>query len=252
LLGEAMDPGMSTIQAGLAAVRARIARSAHSAGRDPASVRLIAVSKTFPAELVAQAVACAQSAFGENYAQEGAAKMVAVNALLQREQERAGDLRAPLPVVEWHFIGPIQSNKTKIIAQHFHWAQSVDRWSVAQRLAEQRPLELAPLQVCIQVNVSGEASKSGVAPSATAELAQRVAGLPRLCLRGLMTVPEPTADVHILRRQFGVLRRLRDELAATGFTLDTLSMGMSDDLEVAIEAGATMVRVGRAIFGDRP
>jgi hypothetical protein len=210
----------------------------------------MAVSKAFPAELVAQAVACAQSAFGENYAQEGVAKMAAVSALLQKERANI-DLPAPLPVVEWHFIGPIQSNKTKIIAQHFHWAQSVDRWSVAQRLAEQRPLELDPLQVCIQVNVSGEASKSGVAPSATAELAQRVAGLPGLRLRGLMTVPEPTADVHILRRQFGVLRRLRYELAAAGFALDTLSMGMSDDLEVAIAEGATMVRVGRAIFGDR-
>ena len=247
-----MHPGISTIETGLAAVRARIARAAESAGRDPASVRLIAVSKTFPADLVVRAMACAQSAFGENYAQEGVAKMAAVNTLLRREQEAAGvEQRAPLPVVEWHFIGPIQSNKTKIIAQHFHWVQSVDRRRVAERLAEQRGSELGPLQVCIQVNVSGEASKSGVEPSATAELAQQVAGLPRLRLRGLMTVPEPTADVEILRRQFRVLLRLREELAATGLALDTLSMGMSDDLEVAIAEGATMVRVGRAIFGDR-
>jgi PLP dependent protein len=244
---------MSTIQTGLAAVRARIARSADSAGRDPASVRLIAVSKAFPAEFVAQAVACAQSAFGENYAQEGVAKMAAVNTLLRQgsHADAGAEQRAPLPIVEWHFIGPIQSNKTKLIAQHFHWAQSVDRWRLAERLAEQRPSELGPLQVCIQVNVSGEASKSGIAPSAAVELAQQVAALPRLRLRGLMTVPAPTADVHTLRRQFRMLRTLCEELAAEGLALDTLSMGMSDDLEVAIAEGATMVRVGRAIFGDR-
>jgi len=243
---------MSTIEAGLAAVRARIARSADTARRDPAHVRLIAVSKAFPAEFVARAVACAQSAFGENYAQEGVAKMAAVDMLLRQGPQGANAKpRAPFPVVEWHFIGPIQSNKTKIIAQHFHWVQSIDRWRVAERLAEQRPPELGPLQVCIQVNVSGEASKSGVEPSAATELAQQVAGLPRLRLRGLMTVPEPTADVHALRLQFRTLRRLREELAAKGLALDTLSMGMSDDLEVAIAEGATMVRVGRAIFGDR-
>jgi len=243
---------MSTIQAGLTGVRARIARSADLAGRDPASVRLIAVSKAFPAEFVVQAVACAQSAFGENYAQEGLAKMAAVDTLLRQSPQRADPKHhALLPVVEWHFIGPIQSNKTKIIAQHFHWVQSLDRWKVAERLAEQRPPELGPLQVCIQVNVSGEASKSGVEPSAAAELARQVAGLPRLRLRGLMTVPEPAADLHALRHQFRTLRRLREELAAEGLALDTLSMGMSEDLEVAIAEGATMVRVGRAIFGDR-
>ena len=249
MLCEALHPEMSTIQTGLAAVRARIDRSADLAGRDPASVRLIAVSKAFPAELVVQAVACAQRAFGENYAQEGVAKLATVDTLLRQDQ--GPDQRTPLPVVEWHFIGPIQSNKTRIIAQHFHWVQSVDRWRVAERLAEQRPAEFDPLQVCIQVNVSGETSKSGVEPSATAELARQVASLPRLQLRGLMTVPDPTTDVHGLRRQFRVLRKLREELAIAGLALDTLSMGMSDDLEVAIAEGATMVRVGRAIFGDR-
>jgi len=246
-----MHPGISTIETGLAAVRTRIARAADAVGRDPAGIRLIAVSKAFPAELVVQAMACAQSAFGENYAQEGVAKMAAVNKLLRDQGGAGAGQPAPLPAVEWHFIGPIQSNKTKIVAQRFHWVQSVDRWKVAERLAEHRPSEVGPLQVCIQVNVSGEASKSGVEPTATSELAQQVAGLARLRLRGLMAVPAPTADVDTLRRQFRMLRKLREELAADGLALDTLSIGMSDDLEVAIAEGATLVRVGRAIFGDR-
>jgi hypothetical protein len=247
-----MHSAITTIQTGLAAVRARIARAADLSGRDPASVRLIAVSKAFPVEFVAQAVVGGQSAFGENYVQEGVAKMAALDTLLRQGQVGAGaEQGGPLPVVEWHFIGPIQSNKTKSIAQHFHWVQSVDRWKIAERLAEQRPFEMGSLQVCIQVNVSGEASKSGVQPSAAVELARRVAGLPQLRLRGLMTVPEPTADAHALRRQFRMLRTLCEELAGEGLAVDTLSMGMSDDLEVAIAEGATMVRVGRAIFGDR-
>jgi pyridoxal phosphate enzyme (YggS family) len=154
--------------------------------------------------------------------------------------------------LEWHFIGPIQSNKTRLLAEHFHWVQSVDRVRVAQRLSDQRPRQLPPLQVCIQVNVSGESSKSGVAPSALVELARQVEVLPRLHLRGLMTVPEPNPDADVVRRQFRLLRELRNDLAARGIVLDTLSMGMSEDLDLAIAEGATMVRVGRAIFGARP
>jgi hypothetical protein len=154
--------------------------------------------------------------------------------------------------LEWHFIGPLQSNKTKLVAERFQWVQSVDRLKVAQRLADQRPAQLPPLQICIQVNVSGETTKRGVDPSALIELAQQVAILPRLRLRGLMTIPEPGPDADLLRGQFRLLRRFRDDLVAKGFALDTLSMGMSDDLDVAVAEGATMVRVGRAIFGDRP
>ncbi|HTS53725.1 MAG TPA: YggS family pyridoxal phosphate-dependent enzyme [Burkholderiales bacterium] len=257
---------MLTIRRGLETVRDRIARAAESAGRDPADVRLVAVSKAFPPQAVRDAAACDQRAFGENYAQEGVDKIAAVEALLREAQDRPGSQRAsprtsatspfaqqhPPFSLEWHFIGPIQSNKTKLLAQHFHWVQSLDRVRVAERLAHQRPPGLEPLQICIQVNVSGEATKSGVEPHAVAELAQRVAVLPGLRLRGLMTIPEPTSDAQSLRRQFRMLRELRDDLAAHGFALDTLSMGMSDDFEVAIAEGATMVRIGRAIFGDRP
>jgi PLP dependent protein len=226
---------MTTITLNLQAVRTRIERAAVACGRDAREIALLAVSKNASVQAIEEARGAGQRAFGESYAQEG------VNKITQLASQD----------IEWHFIGPIQSNKTKLIAQHFHWAQSVDRWRLAERLAEQRPSELGPLQVCIQVNVSGEASKSGIAPSAAVELAQQVAALPRLRLRGLMTVPAPTADVHTLRRQFRMLRTLCEELAAEGLALDTLSMGMSDDLEVAIAEGATMVRVGRAIFGDR-
>jgi hypothetical protein len=247
---------MFTIRVGLEAVRGRIARAAESAGRDPEDVRLIAVSKAFPPQAVSEAAVCDQRAFGENYAQEGVAKIAAVEALLGAAGRRLGaDATAQqrlMHPLEWHFVGPIQSNKTRLLAEHFDWVQSVDRLKVAQRLAEQRPRELAPLQVCIQVNVSGEPSKSGVEPRAVVDLAQQMALLAGLRLRGLMTVPEPTLDADWLHRQFRLLRELRDDLAAHGFALDTLSMGMSDDLEVAIAEGATMVRVGRAIFGDRP
>jgi len=213
----------------------RIARAAVAAGRDPAGVRLLAVSKTWPAESVREAAAAGQRAFGENYVQEGVAKV-----------EALADLG-----LEWHFIGPLQSNKTRLVANRFAWVHSIDRLKIAERLAEQRDVHLPPLDVCIQVNVSGEASKSGVVPADLPELARAVASLPRLRLRGLMAIPEPTPDVALQRARFASLRMLRDELNAAGLGLDTLSMGMSDDLEAAIAEGSTMVRVGTAIFGSR-
>jgi hypothetical protein len=254
------------IRTGLETVRARVAAAAEAAGRDPEDVRLIAVSKTFPPQAIHAAAICGQRAFGENYAQEAVEKIAALGSWLGEARSEpvaqgvpsdTGSQVVPLDQrqrldLEWHFIGPIQSNKTKLLAEHFHWVQSVDRARVAQRLSDQRPLQLPPLQVCIQVNVSREASKSGVDPSDLFELARQVAVLPRLQLRGLMTVPEPNADADVVRHQFRLLRELRNDLAARGFALDTLSMGMSDDLDLAIAEGATMVRVGRAIFGDRP
>jgi pyridoxal phosphate enzyme (YggS family) len=217
------------------AVKQRIAAAALAAGRDPASVDLLAVSKTWPADRVRIAARAGQKAFGENYVQEGVDKIAALADL---------DL-------EWHFIGPLQSNKTRLVASHFHWMHSLERFKVADRLSSQRPQALAPLNVCIQVNVSGEASKSGVAPDEVVALARQVAGLPRLRLRGLMCIPEPGGGVEVLRERFGLLRELLGQLTAQGHAVDTLSMGMSDDLEVAIEAGSTLVRVGSAIFGSR-
>lgn len=231
---------MSAIESGLNAVRARIESAARAAGRRSEDIDLVAVSKTFGAEAVAEAVRCGQRCFGENYAREGVAKMLAVRQL-------AGS-GAPLV---WHFIGPIQSNKTRIIAEHFDWVQSVDRLSVAQRLSEQRLAHLPDLQLCIQVNISGEASKHGVAPAALAALAREVRPLPRVRLRGLMAIPEPGTAPDRMRGRLRELRELKDELAQTGANVDTLSMGMSDDLEAAIAEGATMVRIGRAIFGER-
>ena len=213
----------------------RIARAAEAAGRDAAEVRLLAVSKTWPADSVREAVAAGQRAFGENYVQEGAEKVDALAGL----------------GLEWHFIGPLQSNKTRLVANRFVWVHSIDRLKIAERLSAQRDAHLPPLEVCIQVNVSGEASKSGVAPGELPELAHAVAGLPRLRLRGLMAIPEPTSDVALQRARFATLRQLRDQLNADGLALDTLSMGMSDDLEAAIAEGSTMVRVGTAIFGSR-
>ena len=198
-------------------------------------VRLLAVSKTWPADSVREAAAAGQRAFGENYVQEGAAKV----------DELAG------LGLEWHFIGPLQSNKTRLVANRFSWVHSIDRLKIAERLSEQRDVHLPPLEVCIQVNVSGEASKSGVAPPDLPELARAVAALPRLRLRGLMAIPEPTPDVALQRARFASLRSMRDELNAAGLALDTLSMGMSDDLEAAIAEGSTLVRVGTAIFGSR-
>ena len=226
---------MTTIAARLDAVRARIAAAARHAGRDPADVKLLAVSKTWPAEAVREAAAAGQRAFGENYVQEGVDKVEALRAL----------------GLEWHFIGPLQSNKTRPMANAFDWVHGIDRLKIAERLSAQRDVHLPPLDVCIQVNVSGEDSKSGVAPDEAGALAHAVAALPRLRLRGLMCIPEPSADEAVLRARFAVLRGLHDELRAAGLALDTLSMGMSHDLEPAIAEGASIVRVGTAIFGER-
>ncbi len=226
---------MSTIESNLQVVRARIAAAAKAAGRDPDDIALLAVSKTFAADRVRAAYAAGQREFGENYVQEAVEKIAALS---------------PLPLV-WHFIGPIQSNKTRLIAEHFAWVHSVAREKIAQRLAEARPEELGPLDVCLQVNVSGETSKSGVAAAELRPLAEAVRALPRLRLRGLMAVPEPSDDTGLQRGRFAGLRTLFEQLNAAGFGLDTLSMGMSQDLEAAVMEGATIVRVGTAIFGER-
>ena len=226
---------MSTITANLQAVTSRITTAAQAAGRSTGDVALLAVSKTFSADCVRTCAAAGQRAFGENYLQEALDKISALQTL---------DL-------VWHFIGPIQSNKTRSIAETFHWVHSIDRERVAQRLNDARPPSLPPLNVCMQVNISGEASKSGVAPEETAALAQAIAALPRLKLRGLMAIPEPTPDSTLRRQRFALLRELQLKLVALGHPLDTLSMGMSDDLEDAIAEGATLVRVGSAIFGMR-
>jgi len=226
---------MDSIAVNLQAVRARIARAAQAAQRPAGDILLLAVSKTIPAERIAEAHAAGQRAFGENHVQEAVEKITVL---------------ATLPL-DWHFIGPIQSNKTRLIAEHFSWAHSVEREKIAERLNAARPEGMAPLNVCIQVNVSGEATKSGVAPGDEAKLAEAIARLPRLRLRGLMAIPEPTADVMLQRRRFALLRELKDRLRARGRALDTLSMGMSDDFEAAILEGATIVRIGTAIFGKR-
>jgi pyridoxal phosphate enzyme (YggS family) len=219
----------------LQAVTARIAAAERTAARAVASVQLLAVSKTFAAQQVSECAEAGQRAFGENYLQEALDKIEALRAL---------DL-------EWHFIGPIQSNKTRPIAEHFQWVHSIERERIAQRLDAARPAALPPLNVCIQVNISGEASKSGVAPHDVTALALALRPLPRLKLRGLMAIPEPTTDSALRRRRFALLRELLHQLNAQGYALDTLSMGMSDDLEEAIAEGATMVRIGSAIFGRR-
>ena len=217
-------------------VRARIAAAARDCGRNPADVRLLAVSKTFSAEDLRAAQAAGQDCFGESYLNEALAKIATLST----------------PAPEWHFIGPLQSNKTRAIAEHFAWVHSIDRLKIAQRLSDQRPVTLPPLNVCIQVNISGEASKSGVHLDELPELARAVAGLPRLRLRGLMAIPAPSVDVTAQRAAFRRLREARDRLNETlGLALDTLSMGMSDDLEAAIAEGATLVRIGSAIFGAR-
>ena len=208
-----------------------------AAGRDPASVRLLAVSKTFPAEAVREARAAGQIAFGENYVQEGVAKIEALS-----------DLRAGL---EWHCVGPLQSNKTRPVAAHFDWVHSIDRLKIAERLAEQRPADLPPLQVCLQVNVDAGANKSGVTPEETLALARAVAALPRLRLRGLMAIPEPAPDFEAQRALFRRAAAVFEQMRGAGLEVDTLSLGMSADLEAAIAAGSTMVRIGTAIFGGR-
>ena len=226
---------MVTIDTNLQAVRTRIARAAQASGRDSGGISLVAVSKTFPAEHIAQAHAAGQVAFGENYAQEAVEKITKLAGL----------------ALEWHFIGPIQSNKAGAIAAHFQWVHSVEREKIAQRLNAMRPESLPPLNICIQVNISGEASKSGIAPGEEIRLAEAIARMPRLKLRGLMAIPEPAPDAKLQRRRFALLRELKEKLVARGHALDVLSMGMSDDLEAAIAEGATMVRVGTAIFGQR-
>lgn len=240
---------MATIAANLQAVRARIARAAEVAGRRVDDIALLAVSKTFPAESILEAYAAGQRAFGESYAQEGVEKITEL--ALMPSARFASPAGVPQTPLEWHFIGPIQSNKTRAIAEHFHWVHSVEREKIAVRLNEARPASLPPLEVCIQVNVSGERSKSGIAPGQEARLAQAISRLPRLKLRGLMAIPEPTSDIAVQRRRFALLRESRDKLVALGYALDTLSMGMSDDLEAAVMEGATIVRVGTAIFGPR-
>lgn len=226
-----------SISDNLQAIRRRIADAAHACGRDPADILLLAVSKTKPDADIIAAHAAGQTAFGENYVQEGC--------------DKAQRLAEAGLALDWHFIGPLQSNKTRQVATWFDWVHSVDREKIAARLSEQRDPHRPPLNLLIQVNVSGEATKSGVAPDEVAALADAIAVLPRIALRGLMAIPEPTDDVALQRRRFAHLRQLKDDLNARGHPLDTLSMGMSQDLEAAIAEGATIVRVGTALFGAR-
>ena len=226
---------MTTIPGNLQHVRARIATACQRAGRGVEEVTLLAVSKTFGADAVGAAAAAGQRAFGENYIQEGVEKIAALRDL----------------GLMWHCIGPIQSNKTRLVAEHFDWVHTVDRLKIAERLSAQRPADRPPLNVCIQVNIDGGANKSGVAPGEALALARAVAALPQLKLRGLMSIPEIAPDFEAARAVHASARALFDQLNADGLGLDTLSMGMSDDLEAAIAAGSTMVRVGTAIFGSR-
>ena len=226
---------MTAILSNLQAVHAAIHHAALDARRDAAQITLLAVSKTVPANTIREAYICGQTAFGENYVQEALDKM--------------HELR-DLPL-EWHFIGPIQSNKTRAIAENFAWVHSVDRLKIAERLSEQRPANLPPLNVCLQINVSGETSKGGIAPDEAAAMAGSIAILPRLKLRGLMAIPAPADEVSLQRAPFARMHEILKKLNATGLKLDTLSMGMSHDLSAAILEGATIVRVGTAIFGNR-
>lgn len=235
-----------SISTQLQEVRKRIDKACAQAGRDSPCVTLLAVSKTFGPEAVIQAVQAGQHAFGENYVQEGVDKIAALRAWSQGQGQA--------PALQWHCIGPLQSNKTRPVAEHFDWVHSVDRLKIAQRLSEQRPAHLPPLQVCLQVNIDGGPTKSGVAPQEALALARAVAQLPRLVLRGLMTIPEPAPDFQAALAVHQRTRALFDALNASGelpAPLDTLSMGMSADLEAAIAAGSTLVRVGTAIFGAR-
>ena len=227
---------MTSIQHNLQQLRQRIRAAATQCGRDPEEVTLLAVSKTKPAGAVEEAIAAGQIAFGENYVQEGVEKIAAL---------------AAHPQVEWHFIGPLQSNKSRLVAEHFAWCHTVDRLKIAQRLSDQRPASLPPLNVLIQVNISDENSKSGIMLEALPELAQQVAALPQLRLRGLMAIPAPESDYS---RQLAVCQQMADafrQLKQHYPDVDTLSLGMSDDMEAAIAAGSTMVRIGTAIFGAR-
>jgi PLP dependent protein len=229
---------MATIGDNILQVRARITAACVATNRPVQSVTLLAVSKTCASRAVREAHAAGQRAFGENYVQEALDKMAEL-----------ADLR---PALEWHLIGPLQGNKTRVVAEHFDWVHTIDRLKIAERLSAQRPPWLPPLDVCLQVNISGEASKSGVMPAEAEGLAREVAALPRLRLRGLMAIPEPQGDVVAQRRPHAALSALLDDLRKQGLALDTLSMGMSADLEAAISEGATIVRVGSSIFGVRP
>ncbi|MGA7596034.1 MAG: YggS family pyridoxal phosphate-dependent enzyme [Gallionella sp.] len=226
---------MTTIASNLQAVRNAIAEAAIETGRDPGKVMLLAVSKTFPAEMIREAYNAGQASFAESYVQEALGKIAALQDL----------------DIEWHYIGPVQSNKTRAIAENFAWAHSVDRLKIAERLSEQRPAHLPPLQVCLQVNISHEKTKSGVPPNEASGLAHAIAKLPGLKLRGLMAVPAPSDEPASQRRNFSRLRKLRDDLNRQGLDLDTLSMGMSHDFPAAIAESATIVRIGTAIFGAR-
>jgi pyridoxal phosphate enzyme (YggS family) len=217
-------------------VKVRIERAARSVGRDPAAIWLVAVSKTFSPDAIRAVHAIGQHAFAENYVQEALVKM---------------DALADLPDLEWHLVGPLQSNKARLAAEHFDWVHSVDRLKIAQRLAAARPRHLPPLDVCIQVNISAEETKSGIAPSEVLPLARAIGGMTTLQLRGLMGIAEETSDAPRQRAQFRMLRERFDACRAAGLPLDTLSMGMSADLEAAIAEGATLVRIGSAIFGSR-
>ena len=229
---------MATIKENIQEVHRRLAKACTDAARPEAEVRLLVVSKTFEAGAVREAHAAGERAFGENYVQEALDKIAAL-----------ADLRAG---IEWHLIGPLQSNKTRVVAESFDWVHTVDRLKIAQRLSEQRPEGLPPLQVCLQVNISGESSKSGLAPQEVPALAAEIARLPRLRLRGLMAIPEPAPDFEGQRLPHRQLAQLLRTLQDQGLPLDTLSMGMSADLEAAVMEGATLVRVGSAIFGARP
>ena len=226
---------MTTISSNLQAVLARINQAARNCGRSPEEIRLLAVSKTWPASCVMEAADAGQKAFGENYAQEGVDKINAISR----------------PDLEWHFIGPLQSNKTRSVAEMFNWVHSVDRFKIAERLSQQRPDALPPLQMCLQVNISDEDTKSGIPAKDIQLLARQIALLPRVKLRGLMAIPAPSADFEQQRQPFRRLRELFEQLNRQGLALDILSMGMSNDIEAAIAEGSTLVRVGTAIFGER-
>jgi len=228
---------MATIANNLQLVNGRINQACARVGRRPDSVTLLAVSKTFPAVTVREAFHAGQRCFGENYVQEAVEKVAEL-----------ADLRSQ---ITWHLIGPLQSNKTRVVAETFDWVHTIDRLKIAQRLSEQRPAGLPPLQVCVQVNTSGEDSKSGVPPDEALTLARAVAALPRLTLRGVMALPAPSEDVAVQHQALHAVRVVFDTLLAHGLPLDTLSMGMSADLEAAIEQGSTLVRVGTALFGKR-
>lgn len=242
---------MTTIAHHLRLVQDRIQAACLAAGRDPTAVRLVAVSKTFGPQAVVEAMAAGHTAFGENYIAEGVDK---IETLRQWRANAAGGSGLPAGALEWHCIGPVQSNKTRLVAENFDWVQSVDRLKIAQRLSEQRPAGMAPLQICLQVNIDGGANKSGLEPGEVQALAEQIGQLPRLVLRGLMAIPEPAPDFAAACALHGRAKALFDQINASGVLaapLDTLSLGMTADLEAAIQAGSTMVRVGTAIFGGR-